>query len=114
MGDTTSVMILMLANNNFLGTIPKTISKIYRLLLLDLSQNKFSGNTFPSFGPDALLAYGDVSSNRLSDEVPVNFALETKILALGQNEFSAPLPQNLSSPSELEHLDLHNNNIIGE
>ncbi|KAF9610408.1 hypothetical protein IFM89_022319 [Coptis chinensis] len=101
MGDTTSVMILMLANNNFLGTIPKTISKINRLLLLDLSQNIFYGNTFPSFGPDALLAYGDVSSNRLSDEVPINFALETKILALGQNEFSAPLPQNLSELGEL-------------
>ncbi|XWS57608.1 hypothetical protein CRYUN_Cryun09bG0188400 [Craigia yunnanensis] len=36
------------------------------------------------------------------------------MLSLSQNDFSGPLPENLSNLSMLEHLDLHDNSITGE
>ncbi|CAL9024160.1 unnamed protein product [Prunus brigantina] len=113
MGENCAVMILMLSENNFSGPVPKSIANIYRLLLLDLSRNNFLGE-LPIFKPDALLAFVDISSNKLSGKVPATFGLNTTMLSLGQNEFSGQLPKNLSNLSQLEHLDLHDNNITGD
>ncbi|BFG37469.1 hypothetical protein CerSpe_237420 [Prunus speciosa] len=113
MGEKCAVIILMLSENNFSGPVPKSIANIYRLLLLNLSRNNFSGE-LPIFKPDALLAFVDFSSNKLSGKVPATFGLNTLMLSLGQNEFSGQLPKNLSNLSQLEHLDLHDNNITGD
>ncbi|KAF8098292.1 hypothetical protein N665_0269s0018 [Sinapis alba] len=48
----------MLSENNFSGSVPKSIAYIYRLLWLDLSKNKLSGG-FPRFSQDSLLALLD-------------------------------------------------------
>ncbi|KAB5572826.1 hypothetical protein DKX38_000020 [Salix brachista] len=106
-------MILVFSGNNFSGQIPKSISKIYRLILLDLSGNRFSGN-IPDFRPNLLLAYIDFSYNELSGEIPVIFSQETRILSLGKNMFSGKLPSNLTDLNKLEHLDLQDNRIAGE
>ena len=47
-------------------------------------------------------------------KVPADFGLYTVMLSLSQNDFSGPLPENLSNLSMLEHLDLHDNSITGE
>ncbi|XP_052479528.1 receptor-like protein 46 [Gossypium raimondii] len=96
------------------GPLPKSISNTHRLLLLDLSKNSFSGNEFPAFGPNSLIAFVDVSSNTFSGKVPSNFRLFTVMLSLSQNCFYGPLPKNFSNLIMLEHLDLHGNNISGE
>ncbi|KAF9587527.1 hypothetical protein IFM89_003632 [Coptis chinensis] len=124
----TKLLHLDMRENSFNESIPTKLFRLQRLQNLDMSSNMFNGILSQEVGAlrnlrnlsklvtlqlDSNLLL-DVSSNRLSGEVPVNFALGTKILALDQNEFSGPLPQNLSSLSELKHLDLHNNNITGE
>ncbi|GKB54560.1 leucine-rich repeat-containing protein [Tanacetum coccineum] len=113
LGNARAIMILMLSGNNLSGRIPVSISNIYRLLLLDLSRNKFSGDRFPVFGDNPLLAYIDLSYNEFSGTIPSSFSTETRILSLGGNMFSGDLPQNLTNLVNLEHLDLHDNNITG-
>ncbi|XP_021658983.2 receptor-like protein 46 [Hevea brasiliensis] len=56
----------------------------------------------------------DLSSNKLSGQVPTTFPLGIKVLVLSQNEFSHVLPQNLSNFNQLYYLDLRGNNIGGE
>lgn len=100
--------------NSFSGPIPKSIADVYRLFLLDLSKNKFSGKTIPVFDPDGFLSYIDLSSNELSGDIPVSFCRETKTLKLGGNKFSGNLPRNLTFMNQLQHLDLHDNSITGK
>ncbi|KAE8729699.1 H/ACA ribonucleoprotein complex subunit 1-like protein 1 [Hibiscus syriacus] len=107
-------MIFMLSGNKFSGPVPKSISNIYRLLLLDLSNNSLSGTEFPAFGPNSLIAYVDISSNNFSGKVTAGFARFTSMLSLSQNGFSGPLPENFSNLRMLKHLGLHDHNISGE
>ncbi|OIT05229.1 lrr receptor-like serinethreonine-protein kinase erecta [Nicotiana attenuata] len=113
MGNATAIMILILAENSFSGKIPSSITNIYRLLLLDLSKNRLSG-TIPFFDPTSFVAYVDLSFNDLSGDVPLTFSQETRILALGGNNFSGSLNRNLTNFYMLEHLDLHDNRLTGE
>ncbi|CAK9328132.1 unnamed protein product [Citrullus colocynthis] len=107
-------MLLMLSGNNFSGEVPKSILNIHRLLLLDLSRNRLSGDTFPILDPGAFLGYIDYSSNEFTGEIPTTFPQQTTLLSLSNNRFSGSLPKNLTNWTMLEHLDLHNNNISGE
>ncbi|KAG7580498.1 Leucine-rich repeat [Arabidopsis suecica] len=108
----TWVMILMLSENNFSGSVPKSISKIHRLLLLDLSKNKLSGEC-PCFDPESLLALLDISSNEFSGDVPAFFGSNTIMLSMSQNNFSGEFPHDFTNLPSLMHLDLHDNKISG-
>ena len=55
--------------------------------------------------------YVDLSSNKLSGDVPSSFGISMIVLALGKNKFSGNLPRNLTNMKYLEHLDIHDNNI---
>lgn len=77
-------------------------------------QRTASGNEFPAFRPDSLIAFVDVSSNNFPSKVPSDFGLFSVMLSLSQNGFYGPLPENFSNLIMLEHLDLHENNISGE
>ncbi|KAE8684152.1 putative H/ACA ribonucleoprotein complex subunit 1-like protein 1-like [Hibiscus syriacus] len=119
-----SLGTIILSDNKLSGSLPpqlfqsRNLSILVlsrnKLLLLDLSNNSFSGSEFPAFGPNSLIAYVDISSNNFSGKVPVDFGLFTSMLSLSQNGFSGPLPENFSNLTMLEHLDLHDNNISGE
>eukprot|EP00268_Persea_americana_P067150 TRINITY_DN92060_c0_g1_i1.p1 TRINITY_DN92060_c0_g1~~TRINITY_DN92060_c0_g1_i1.p1 ORF type:complete len:408 (-),score=49.91 TRINITY_DN92060_c0_g1_i1:182-1348(-) len=106
-------MLLMLGSNNFFGQLPESMSKIRRLLMMDLSDNNFSGDKFPKFDPDSYLFYVDLSFNKFYGQIPMSFGEGIKLLSLGQNEFSGELPATLANLSSLEHLDLRNNRITG-
>ena len=103
----------MLARNNFSGKVPESISNMFSLRLLDLSANKFSGNTSTDLS-SLLLNVIDISSNEFSSELPTNFPSFTKFLAFGKNNFSSSLPRNLINMSTLIHLDIHDDKITGE
>ncbi|TYG47152.1 hypothetical protein ES288_D11G315300v1 [Gossypium darwinii] len=92
--------------------LPKSISNTHRLLLLDLSKNSFSGNEFPAFGPDSLIAFVDVSSNTFSGKVPSDFRLFTH-LDLHGNNISGEFPAFFSQMSSFQVLNLRNNSIKG-
>ncbi|KAK9048155.1 hypothetical protein SSX86_031396 [Deinandra increscens subsp. villosa] len=115
LGSAKGIMILMLSGNKFSGQIPMSISKIVLLMLLDLSRNRFSGDKVPMLFRDnfPFLAYIDLSYNELSGRIPVTFPTSTKILSLGENKFSGELPESLINLSNLEHLDIHDNDITG-
>ncbi|XP_077249065.1 receptor-like protein 46 [Tasmannia lanceolata] len=112
-GNTHTIQVLVLARNNFSGSLPESMSNIRDLYTLDLSENNFSGDKFPKFY-ESYLIYADLSSNKFYGAPPLSFGRLIKVLKLGQNNFSGRLHVNLTDLSFLEHLDLHNNNIVGE
>ncbi|GKF81620.1 leucine-rich repeat-containing protein [Tanacetum coccineum] len=99
----------MVSENNFSGLIPKSISNLTGLELLDLSRNRFSGDNLPVFGAN----YLDLTDNDFSGKIPTNFPEETEILYLGGNKFSGTLPSNLTKLVNLRVLDLSNSIITG-
>lgn len=112
-GDGLKMMVLTLSGNNFIGSIPKSIVDIPSLMVLDLSRNRLSGNTFPVSDHFFSPRYVDLSSNELSGDIPVSFCRGTSILALGKNKFSG-IPRNLTNIEYLKYLDLHENKITGD
>ena len=105
---------LMFNGNNYSGKVPESITNIYGLMLLDLSNKKFSSNTLPDFSSNVNLQIIDFSSNEFSSEIPTSFSHLIRILSLGKNRFFGRLSRNLTNMSTLEHLDIHDNKIIGE
>ncbi|KAK4854727.1 hypothetical protein QYF36_000565 [Acer negundo] len=107
-------MILMLAGKDFSGKIPKSITKIYRLLLLDLARNRFSGKP-PNFDPEALLAFIDLSYNEFSGNLPRNLTNLSKPeqVDLHDNGITCDFPRFLSQISTLQVLNLRNNSLQG-
>ncbi|GKC93692.1 leucine-rich repeat-containing protein, partial [Tanacetum coccineum] len=67
-----NIQIIYLADNNLNGLIPKSVSNLTGLQLLDLSRNRFSGN-LPVLGAD----YVDLSDNDISSKIPANFPERT-------------------------------------
>ncbi|KAJ9556519.1 hypothetical protein OSB04_011133 [Centaurea solstitialis] len=112
-GNAKGVWILMLSKNNFSGRIPKSMSKMHNLGLLDLSRNKLSGDTFPIFTDNPDHYYLDLSYNEFFGKIPTALSRETQYIYLGGNKFSGSLPWNLTKLINLQHLDLHDNEITG-
>ncbi|GMY16219.1 receptor-like protein 46 [Fagus crenata] len=113
-----NLSVLILSHNNFygelpdnIGKVPESISNIYDLMFLDLSNNRFSGNTLPDFRSSGQLEVIDLSSNEFSGEIPTNLSPVTRILALGKNKFSGNLSINLTNMIWLRYLDIHDNKI---
>ncbi|GMY19820.1 receptor-like protein 12 [Fagus crenata] len=113
------ISFIMLSDNNLTCSlpprkVPESITNIYGLMLLDLSNNKFSSNTLPDFSSNVNLQIIDFSSNEFSGEIPTSFSHLIRILSLGKNKFFGRLSRNLTNMSTLKHLDIHDNKIIGE
>ncbi|PWA34373.1 Leucine-rich repeat-containing protein [Artemisia annua] len=95
-----------------LGLIPKSISNITGLVLLDLSRNRFSGDNLPVLKARDNF-FLDLSDNDFSGKIPMNFPEGTEMLYIGGNKFSGSLPSNLTKLVNLIVLDLRNNIITG-
>ncbi|KAK6134784.1 hypothetical protein DH2020_031454 [Rehmannia glutinosa] len=131
------VQYLNLSHNQISGTIPD-FSPEMMFVSIDVSYNKFSGPVplFPpsnwifqlsqnmfsgpissicdvSYGALALL---DLSSNRLTGEIPNCWEQMSSlhILNLGNNSFSGAIPHGLGSLLQLETLHLRDNNLSGK
>ncbi|KAK1429054.1 hypothetical protein QVD17_11253 [Tagetes erecta] len=97
--------------NYFSGEIPTSISEANNLEYLDLSNNGLSLVNLPVWGDK--LETLDLSYNKFSGNIPVNFPKGIKFLYLGGNRFCGNLPWNLSKLINLQYLDIHENNIQG-
>eukprot|EP00761_Pharyngomonas_kirbyi_P012940 gb/GECH01012967.1/.p1 GENE.gb/GECH01012967.1/~~gb/GECH01012967.1/.p1 ORF type:complete len:709 (+),score=100.26 gb/GECH01012967.1/:1-2127(+) len=109
------IIEIIIGNNNFRGEIPKTISKITKLELLDLSLNHFSGTLPESISELDRLSGLYLFSNQFSGEIPESIEKLSKLkdLHLDDNLFSGPLPIGLFDMTSLEELNLSNNFFTG-
>ncbi|CAK7341417.1 unnamed protein product [Dovyalis caffra] len=114
--ETPRLNVLIPSENNFSGSIPRSIFNLFDLASLDLSCKGFSSNKFPNLSLALIPIYVDLSSNRLSGEIPLDIAMTMRVFVLSQNELYGfcAIPQNSIDSSDLMYLDLHNNKIIGE
>ncbi|CAI9285701.1 unnamed protein product [Lactuca saligna] len=108
--------LLLLRNNLFNGSIPKSLCNITKLAILDLSRNTLSG-TFPDcLGSIRNLYVLTLSSNQLSGVIPSsvgNLGSSLDWLALNNNSFQGELPKTLANCRNLVLLDLGENRFSG-
>ncbi|WMV43478.1 hypothetical protein MTR67_036863 [Solanum verrucosum] len=138
-GNLTAIRELTLSNNNFTGNVPSTISKLNKLVHLDLSSNHFrgsipesignctaiteltlSGNNFTGNVPSTIsklkeLVYLDLSSNHFGDSIPESIGNLTAIieLRLSDNRFTGNVPSTIGKLNNIEYLYLSSNNFEG-
>ncbi|GLT55631.1 hypothetical protein SLA2020_287350 [Shorea laevis] len=89
-----SLIILHLNNNSLHGRLHVALKNFTSLVILDLGENKFSGNLTSIVG-------GEIN----------NYSL--KVLRLRKNLISSYIPLELCSLSQLQILDLADNNLTG-
>ncbi|GLU00031.1 hypothetical protein SLE2022_174260 [Rubroshorea leprosula] len=94
MGRLSSLLVLHLNNNNLHGELHVALQNFTSLAILDLGENKFSGNLTSIVG-------GKISNHSL------------KILRLRKNLVFGYIPLELCSFSQLQILDLADNNLTG-
>lgn len=98
----------LVANANFLSSIPYSISRMTALKKLDLARNKL--NHLPdAFSPLRLLEHVDLSDNLLHHLPPSFSTLNLTNLNLSRNKFSVPPP--LHPMETLIDLDLSSNQL---
>ncbi|KAJ7537744.1 hypothetical protein O6H91_11G020200 [Diphasiastrum complanatum] len=146
LGVLQQLRILELSHNKLSGSIDRSLTSLDKLIYVDLSENSFSGplpwqqilpvslgivhlnlsyNQFS--GPLAPANAGnlfanqlqtlDVSSNRLSGELPsFQFVFALKVLKLQNNSFTGGVPPALltADSSILEDIDLSMNKLSGK
>ncbi|KAL5072921.1 hypothetical protein RYX36_011905 [Vicia faba] len=84
-----------LANTNFSGPLPNTISNLKQLSTIDLSYCQFNGTLPSSMSELTQLDYLDMSSNYPTGPLPsFNMSKNLKYLSLFRNHLSGDLPSN--------------------
>ncbi|XVE62769.1 hypothetical protein DITRI_Ditri06bG0146200 [Diplodiscus trichospermus] len=92
MGSVSSTAFLSLRNNSLFGELPSTLQNLADMMMLDLSENQFTGS-IPTW-------IGDKLSNLLA-------------LNLRSNNFQGDIPHQICALNSLQVLDLGSNNISG-
>ncbi|PKI54991.1 hypothetical protein CRG98_024591 [Punica granatum] len=112
----TILNLLVIANNNFGGEVPKCIGNLSITLdLLALGQNALSGTLPSSIGNIINLQVLSVSANNFSGSIPpeIGNLKKMKQLYLTDNVFTGEVPHTLGNLSMLTHLSMGNNNLLG-
>ncbi|CAJ1975330.1 unnamed protein product [Sphenostylis stenocarpa] len=131
---------LFLENNTFSRDIPETLLNLNNLFILDLSRNKFGGEVQGIFGKFKQLKFLvlhtnsytgglntsgiftltnlsrlDLSFNNFSGPLPVEISQMSSLafLTLTYNQFSGPIPSELGKLTRLMALDLAFNSFSG-
>ena len=104
-----------LFDNNLIGTLPSSLSKLTNLTTFDVFGNRLSGG-FPSAltGLDQL-NFIDLAENQFSGLLPGSIGNLSNLtwLDLYSNQFSGTIPDDLRRLSKLEFLDLSDNRFTG-
>ncbi|KAF8031128.1 hypothetical protein BT93_D0353 [Corymbia citriodora subsp. variegata] len=106
-----------LSKNNFYGSIPKSICKVaYSIYLevLDLSHNHLNGTILDCLMKSSLKVL-NLRNNRLSGNIPQNIPTTCglKTLDLSENLLQGQIPLSLANCTTLEILNIGNNQIDG-
>ncbi|KAF5794252.1 putative non-specific serine/threonine protein kinase [Helianthus annuus] len=108
--------ILLLQDNHFNGSIPRSLCRSRWFDILDVSGNQLSGNIPDCVENLQYIRMLILGSNGLSGVIPSSFgniASSLQWLKLNDNNFNGQIPQNLRNLTSLEVLDLGNNEFSG-
>ncbi|KAK2986515.1 hypothetical protein RJ640_021390 [Escallonia rubra] len=108
--------LLDLSNNRFSGNIPESLGNLVRINSLFLNNNLLSGKIPPTLGHWANLNKLDLSYNRLTGNIPPEISglrEIRKFLNLSHNRLEGPLPIELQTLEYVQEIDLSSNNLSG-
>ena len=107
--------ILDLTGNKILGEIPRDIGKLHRLFVLNIADNYVSGPIPGSIGNLSSLMHLDVRNNRISGPIPGCFGRLHMLrrALLSGNQISGTIPSSITRVYRLTDLDLSTNKISG-
>nr|XP_027099691.1 receptor-like protein EIX2 isoform X1 [Coffea arabica] len=109
------MLILLLNDNHFTGSIPEDLCKLKTLIYLDLSDNHLSGRIPLCLGNLRNLRFLRLANNSLYGQIPGSLGNvgELIILQLSKNRFDGKLPPSMQNLKRLQFLDLGENRIAG-
>ncbi|KAG0262159.1 hypothetical protein BG011_000279 [Mortierella polycephala] len=109
------IIELHLGFNGLSGPVPKELSELANLMILDISNNDLTGEIPGSYGNLTRLRRLDVSSNKITGAFPTAVTKMTNIqeLVLKNNYLKGPLPSGLMRLKQLTELSIANNDFDG-
>uniref|UniRef100_A0A8N4ES92 Receptor-like protein EIX2 n=1 Tax=Elaeis guineensis var. tenera TaxID=51953 RepID=A0A8N4ES92_ELAGV len=130
-GNMSSLKILHLRSNKFVGNIPPNLSRLSALQILDLASNNLSGTIPSSFGNlTAMKVSGEMNGTILKNSIDYNENMQVTIkgtyieyaillplvivVDLSNNNLSGMIPEKLTGLSGLVSLSLSRNHLTGE
>lgn len=111
-----NVKALYLGSNNFSKDIPETLLGLSKLMFLDLSGNNFGGDIQNIFGKFKQVRFLLLHNNSYTGGIISSGVLELPNIArldLSHNNFSGPLPVEISQMESLKFLVLAYNQFTG-
>ncbi|KAG4161175.1 hypothetical protein ERO13_D01G042100v2 [Gossypium hirsutum] len=117
-GQLTSLTHLNISWSSFIGKVPPEISRLSKLLSLDLSMSglMFEGHVFENMVANLTqLRHLLLSEVNMSQELPdsIGDLTSLEILDLPVNHLGGPIPASLGNLTQLKYLDLSDNNLSG-
>ncbi|CAN1277008.1 Receptor-like protein 9DC3 [Linum perenne] len=111
-----TLAVLNLRDNKLSGNIPDRFQESCSLETLDLSKNQLEGSFPKSLSNCTSLKVLDLGNNRLSGSIPETLGKFSALYVLNfsNNAFTGQIPTVLGNLSQLESLDLSNNELSGQ
>ncbi|GJM90233.1 hypothetical protein PR202_ga06493 [Eleusine coracana subsp. coracana] len=112
----SNLVILDLGENKFSGQIPDSIGQLQRLQEIHLGYNSMSGELPPSLSNCTNLEVINLKNNNFRELTQVNFSNlpNLKTLDLRQNNFTGTIPESIYSCSNLTAFRLSYNKLHGQ
>ncbi|KAL2322146.1 hypothetical protein Fmac_026525 [Flemingia macrophylla] len=110
---------LSLSGNLLQGKIPSELGSLHNLYYLNMGSNQLEGEIPSSLfcNGSSTLKYVDLSNNSLGGQIPLSnecILKKLRFLLLWSNKFVGRVPLALSNSTELKWLDLESNRLNGE
>ncbi|OIT37040.1 PREDICTED: receptor kinase-like protein Xa21 [Nicotiana attenuata] len=111
----SELQVLLLFQNNIVGTIPREVGNLLLLQYLDLGQNRLEGTIPNEIGHLHNLKELTIEQNALTGSIPETiFNISSlEVLSMWNNQLEGPLPKKVGNLSMLNILDLANNTLTG-
>ncbi|KAL0042888.1 hypothetical protein WJX79_002758 [Trebouxia sp. C0005] len=109
----TTLILLDLSNNGFTGSVPP-IGQLTSLQTLELEGNSFTG-PLPQLAGFASLTVVNFQENQLTGTLPDSWSADTALqsIIVADNKITGSLPSSWSQLSSLVNLDLRSNDLSG-
>ncbi|KAI4381044.1 hypothetical protein MLD38_007161 [Melastoma candidum] len=108
------ISFFLFSNNRLFGEIPASICDLYRIILLDLADNNFTGVLPPCFGNlSSTLGAVSLSGNNFTGKIPELIGDECRLYTIdfSSNSFEGPLPKSLAKCQLLNYANFGMNKI---